>query len=146
MYIPTADELSTMKWSTPSDAVAFEKLIRSDSYLSSHRGQWAERNGGISPFEHHIDLQLAEDIFYDRKNGRKMQVTMDLLNLTNLLNREWGLSYSSTITRSPLNVVSLTKDASGNMVPEFSFKKDNAIYLQDFNSRWRFQLGVKFTF
>ncbi|MBO4466258.1 MAG: TonB-dependent receptor [Bacteroidales bacterium] len=146
MYIPTADELSTMKWSTPADAVAFEKLIRSDKYLSSHRGQWAERNGGISPFEHHIDLQVAEDIFYDRKNGRKMQVTMDLLNLTNLLNREWGLSYASTITRSPLGINGLTKDSAGNMVPEFTFRKDNAIYLSDFSSRWRFQLGVKFTF
>ena len=146
IYIPLADEMANIKWSTPADQVAFEKLIRSDKYLSSHRGQWAERNGGISPFEHHIDLQIAEDVFYDRKGGRKMQITMDLLNLTNLLNREWGLSYASTITRSPLNVVSLTKDASGNMVPEFSFKKDNAIYLSDFSSRWRFQLGVKFTF
>ncbi|MBP5488695.1 MAG: TonB-dependent receptor [Bacteroidales bacterium] len=146
IYIPLADEMANIKWSTPADQIAFEKLIRSDKYLSSHRGQWAERNGGISPFEHHIDLQIAEDVFYDRKGGRKMQIIMDLLNLTNLLNREWGLSYASTITRSPLNVVSLTKDAAGNMVPEFSFKKDNAIYLSDFSSRWRFQLGVKFTF
>ena len=145
MYIPTADELSTMKWSTPQDASAFEKLIRSDKYLSSHRGQWAERNGGISPFEHHFDFQVAEDIFYDRKSGRKMQVTMDLLNLTNLLNREWGLTYASTITRSPLEFT-LSDDAAGNKVPEFSFHKDNAIYLNDFTSRWRLQLGVKFTF
>ena len=69
-----------------------------------------------------------------------------MLNLTNLFNREWGLYYSSSITRSPLNVDKLTKDASGNMVPTFSFRKDNAIYLTDFNSRWRCQLGLKLTF
>lgn len=146
MYIPTAEELSTMKWSTAADAVAFEKFIRSDSYLSSHRGQWAERNGGISPFESHIDLQIAEDIYYDRKNGRKLEVTLDVLNLTNLLNREWGLYYASTTTRAPLNVDSLAADASGNMVPTFSYRSDNAIYLSDFYSRWRCQLGVKLTF
>ena len=146
MYIPTKAEVATMSWTTPSDAAKFEQAVREDKYLRNHRGQWAQRNGGISPFEHHIDLQIAEDIFYDRQNGRKLQVTLDVLNLTNLLNREWGLYYSSTITRSLLNVDKLTKDAAGNMLPTFSYRKDNAIYLADFNSRWRCQIGLKLTF
>lgn len=146
MYIPTIEELATMKFSTATDAAKLERAIESDKYLNSHRGQWSERNAGTTKFENHFDLQIAEDIFYDKKNKRKVQLTFDLLNLTNLLNRNWGLYFASTVNRTLLEIDNLNADASGNMVPTFSFYDDNNIYLSDFYSRWRCQLGVKFTF
>lgn len=146
MYIPTTAQLSKMPFTTATDAAKFEKAIREDKYLSSHRGQWSERNAGIGKFENHFDLQIAEDIFYDKANKRKVQITLDMINFSNLLNREWGLYYASSIYRSLLNIDKLGKDAAGNTAPTFSYKDDNAIYLSDFSSRWRCQLGLKLTF
>ena len=114
LYVPTADEIGKMSWSSPSDALKFENQIRSDKYLSSRRGQWTERFGGIQPFEHHFDLHIAQDFFYDKKNGRKIQAVVDFMNISNLFNRNWGLTYSQTLQRNVLNVDSLTKDAEGN--------------------------------
>ena len=141
----TVDEIGKMSWSSPSDALKFENQIRSDKYLSSRRGQWTERFGGIQPFEHHFDLHIAQDFFYDKKNGRKIQAVVDFMNISNLFNRNWGLTYSQTLQRNVLNVDSLTKDAEGNMVPTYSYKP-NDNYYTDFYSRWRCQVGLRLTF
>ena len=145
LYVPTVEQISMMNWASPSDALKFENQIRSDKYLSSRRGQWTERFGGIQPFEHHFDLHIAQDFYYDSKNGRKIQAIVDFMNISNLLNRNWGLSYSQTLTRSPLVVSSLTKDADGNMTPTYRYNS-NDNYIADFSSRWRCQIGLRLTF
>ena len=145
MYIPTADEIGQMRWSAPGDAAAFERFIRADRYLSSHRGRWSDRYAGIAPFEHHFDFQFAQDFLYDRKNNRRVQLTCDIINAANLLNREWGLYYSSSTSLQVLTVTSATKDAKGGVTPTYHFDPQR-IYLADFYSRWRLQVGARFTF
>jgi hypothetical protein len=113
--------------------------------LNSHRGQWTERYAGIAPFENHFDLHIGQDIIYDRKHGRKIQLMLDVLNIANLLNRNWGLSYSAAWSRQILSVTSLTKDAAGNYTPSYNFNP-NSLQLNDFYSRWRCQLGLRITF
>lgn len=145
MYIPTQAEIGQMNWSDPSDAARFEQFIRSDKYLRSHRGQWSERFGAIAPFENHFDLHIAQDFYYDKKNGRKIQVLVDFMNIGNLFNREWGLYYPSTWYRNVLQVTDVKADASGNMTPTYGFYR-NDLNFSDFNSRWRCQIGLRLTF
>ena len=145
MYIPTSSEIGEMTWADPADALLFEKFIRQDAYLSSHRGQWSERFGGIQPFEHHFDVHISQNIYYDPANKRKVEVMLDILNFSNLLNREWGLSYSQTWNRNILSVNALTRDSKGNYTPTYSFNP-KPVYQSDFASRWRMQLGVRLSF
>ena len=145
MYIPTAAEIGQMDWASAGDAAKFEQFIRADKYLSSHRGQWSERYAGTSPFEHHFDLHIAQDFYYDKKHGRKLQFIVDFLNISNLFNREWGLYYSGAYNLQILNVTGVTSDASGNITPTYKFSPDE-LYLSDFYSRWRCQLGFRLTF
>lgn len=145
LYIPTTEEVTMMSWATQTDAIAFEEYIRGDKYLRSHRGQWSERYGGIAPFEHHFDLHISQDFFYDRKNGRKVQVMLDVLNVANLLNPNWGVEYSSAYNVMVLDITKLSKDAEGNMTPTYSFNPKK-VYINDFYSRWRAQVGVRVTF
>ena len=35
--------------------------------------EWSTRYGAIAQFENHFDLQVAQDFYYDRKNGRRIQ-------------------------------------------------------------------------
>lgn len=145
MYIPTKDEIGQMTWSKPGDAAAFERFIRNDSYLSSHRGQWSKRYAGIAPFEHHFDVQFAQDFLYDKEHGRKFQVTVDLLNASNLLNRNWGLYNSGAYNLQILEVKGVAVDSEGNATPSYHFNPQS-ISLGDFYSRWRLQLGFRLTF
>ena len=145
MYIPTKDEIGQMAWSKPGDAAAFERFIRKDSYLSSHRGNWSKRYAGMAPFEHHFDVQLAQDFLYDKENGRKLQLTFDLLNAANLLKRTWGTYYSGTYNLQVLEVKGMDVDANGNATPTYHFNPQS-VSMGDFYSRWRLQLGLRLTF
>lgn len=146
MYIPTKDEIGQMNWSKPGDAAAFERFIRNDSYLSKHRGQWSKRYAGIAPFEHHFDVQFAQDFIYDKENGRKFTLTVDLLNASNLLNRNWGLYNSGAYNLQILEIKGMDVDKeTGNATPTYHFNPQS-ISLGDFYSRWRLQLGLRLTF
>ena len=134
-----------MSWADVESAVAFEKYIRGDKYLSSHRGQWSERYAGIQPFDHQIDLHVAQDFIYDQKEGRKVQVTFDVLNFANLLNPAWGAYYSGTYNLSVLKVTATAADAEGNVTPTYKWNNPKFVP-SDFSSRWRCQLGLRVTF
>lgn len=146
MYIPTAEEVGMMNWADgATSAVAFEKYIRGDKYLSSHRGEWSSRYAGIQPFDHQLDLHVAQDFIYDKAAGRKVQVTFDVLNFANLLNPAWGAYYSGTYNLSVLRVTNMSGDAEGNMTPTYKFNNPS-FTPSDFSSRWRCQLGLRVTF
>ena len=145
LYIPTEQEIGMMSWNSPADAAKFEAFIRNDKYLKNNRGKWSERYGGIGKFENHFDLHIAQDFFYDKENGRKLQFIVDFMNISNLFNREWGLYYSGAYNLQILNVVGLTPDGQGNMTPTYKYSPQS-LYLSDFYSRWRCQLGFRLTF
>ena len=153
LYVPTEDELGRMSWAgdeaeQAAQAEAFEQYISNDKYLSSRRGLFTERFGGISPFEHRFDLHLAQDFYYDRKTGRKLQFMVDFLNIGNLLNPEWGLvdDYSSSVHqyKQVLNVEGV-KDDGKYKVPTYKFV-DAKLGIEDLPSRWRCQIGLRVTF
>ncbi|MCQ2143277.1 MAG: carboxypeptidase regulatory-like domain-containing protein [Bacteroidales bacterium] len=146
MYIPTQDELVAMNWASAADAAKFENFIRGDKYLSSHRGQWSTRYAGLAPVEHHFNFSVAEDIFYDKAHGRKIQINVNLLNASNLFNRNWGMYYASAYNRTILDISAINKDADGNFTPTYTFYDQNQINYSDFISRWRLQVGLKLTF
>ncbi len=145
LYVPTQEQLAMMSWDSEDDMKKFDAFINSDKNLAAQRGQWAQRMTGIAPFEHHFDLHVAQDFYYDKKNGRKVQVVVDFINISNLLNREWGLYYESLYNLQVLGVKALTADEKGNQTPTYTFQ-DPTIKINDFSSRWRCQLGLRLTF
>ena len=145
LYVPTVDQISKMSWVSPADAAKFESFIRADKYLANNRGHWAERMIGLAPFEHHFDLHIAQDFYYDKKNGRKIQAVVDFMNISNMFNREWGLYYNAAYNMQILNVTAMTKDAKGNYTPTYKFQ-GNTVSVGDFYSRWRCQVGLRLTF
>lgn len=146
LYVPTADEIGRMTWADATDAQKFEAFIQGDSYLNSHRGQYTQRFAGMAPFEHHFDLHLSQNFFYDKKSGRKVELMADVLNIGNLFNRAWGLYYAATNNRSPLRVTAVTKTSDGNAIPTYAWFGQTGVNLNDLYSRWRCQLGLRLTF
>ena len=77
--------------------VAFDKFIDQDPYLSTRRGKYAERNGLTLPMLHRLDLSVTQD-FYIKIKGKKntFQFRADIINFTNMLNKNWGVSQRFT--------------------------------------------------
>lgn len=136
---------------------ALDKFIRQDDYLSKHRGEYAERNGGILPFEHQLDMSISHDIKVWCCKGRKcntLRFSFDISNFLNLLNKNWGvkndtmLGYQSSPQFQFLTVQE-KPSAANNYTPTFTFQKDlNKTYkdLRSERSRWAIMFGIKYMF
>jgi hypothetical protein len=130
----------------------FDEFIENDKYLSKRRGQYAERNGARLPFTHVIDLKLQQD--FNIKFGAKtyqVQLTYDIFNFTNLLNRDWGRQYFAT--NDNYRILDFRGYASAtDLTPRYRFTNptDGKPYnVSDgaFNSsRWSSQLGLRVNF
>ena len=73
-------------------AAAWDAYINQDSYLSSHRGQYAERNGVLLPMAYRLDFSVAQDLFKNLGGARHtLTFRADFLNFSNLLNHNWGV-------------------------------------------------------
>ena len=146
MYIPTEEELERMSFADNVSAAKWNDFIESDRYLRTHRGQFSERNALRTPMEHRLDLHIAQDFYFGEKSGRKLQLTLDVINLGNLISRDWGAWYTVSGSRlQPVKITALNEDGNGNLVPTYQFT--GATYATDnILSRWHMQIGVRVVF
>ena len=105
---------------------AFDKFIDQDPYLKHRRGQYVERNSNSIPMLHRLDLSVTQD-FYVKIAGKRnaFQFRADILNFTNLLNSDWGVS-KRAVAPVLLNV-NQAPNAGNNYTPgyQMAFQTDN---------------------
>ena len=145
IYIPTEAEMPTMLWADETSMAAFNDYIEGDNYLRTHRGEFAERNSHSLPFVHRLDLHVAQSFYFNKSSQRRVEISLDILNLSNLISRSWGLVHrTSNWTLSPMTITELR--AEGNdFRPVYKF--NGASYTtDDINSRWHMQLGIRVVF
>jgi len=128
---------------------AYEAFIQQDEYLSGRRGQYAERNAVFLPMVYRADLSIMQEfygVFNQDRNAIELRV--DILNFTNLLNQEWGVGDRMTSTQ-PLVFRSINAEGK----PVFRFRNDGANLISktfqstaDVDDVYRIQVGIKYKF
>ena len=141
MYIPTDDELARMRFADTESQRRWADYIEGDSYLRSHRGEFVERNAMQTPMEHTLDLHLSHGFYFGDKTHRKVELSLDVMNLGNLLCRHWGTYYNVSGVR--LQPVTITGVEDGVAIYRFT---DAKLTTDNLLSRWRMQLGVRVVF
>lgn len=141
LYIPTANELSQMNFSGVGQAEAFESFIQQDNYLSDRRGEYAERYGALAPWRGSWDVKILQDIKINDKN--KFQLSIDVLNVGNLINSNWGVIDISTFDQ----LLGVSVDNTNTPTFTFDPEQRNTFTANTFEqSRWRAQVGVRYIF
>lgn len=141
MYIPTKAEMASMHFADESSLEAWNNYIEADSYLRSHRGSFAERNAMQTPAEHRIDLHLAHGFYFSREHKRRLELSLDVMNLGNLICRHWGAYYNVAGWR--MQPVTVTAVEDGAPVYRFTGGQPTPADLQ---SRWHMQIGARIVF
>lgn len=163
IYIPTATELQsqtflsntvgTTTYTPQQQKDALESYIRNDKYLSRHRGQFAERNGARLPFTTNLDLKVLQDFNLRLgKENYQLEVTWDVYNLGNMINRDWGRSYFAS--NDQFGLISFAGYVSAsNLTPQYRFNPTittpynfNNTATPAYANRWISQLGVRLNF
>jgi hypothetical protein len=134
---------------------ALNQYIDNDNYLKDRRGQFAERNGARLPFTHLLDLKLQQDFNIKMgKNRYQFQITYDIFNFGNMLNRDWGRTYF--MTNDNYSLIRFNGYVSAaNLTPKYSFDPANntkdpysisTSTVPGLSARWTSQLGIRFNF
>lgn len=149
LFIPTDAQINQMAF-TGNDAAqsaqraGLKAYIAQDAYLSSRRGQYAERYASLSPWYSNWDVRVLQD--YRLANRHVIQFSLDILNAGNLLNSDWGVRQTASYSglAQPLGV-----SVSTTGVPTYSFDTtQRSTFFNDsqLTSRWRMQFGVRYSF
>ncbi len=144
IYIPR--DASEINLADPSQWEALNAFIAQDDYLSANRGQIAERFGAVNPWFATLDVRVLQDVAFELGGApQRLQLSLDVLNLPNLLNSNWGVrKVARASATSPLELVEFDDDGE----PVFNFVGPSSTFTDDPNvlSRWRIQLGIKYLF
>jgi hypothetical protein len=151
VYVPTNTEIDAMAFAgttteQSTQRTAMKSFIAQDDYLSGKRGGYAEKYDILSPWQSNWDLRILQD-FNINDNGNKIQFSIDILNVGNLISSKWGVKQIPTNIQ-PIGV-SVFEEADGNLTPTYSFDTSvSSTFNDDFNlaSRWRMQLGLRYIF
>jgi hypothetical protein len=79
----------TLQWNDPAvDPARLDTLMNRWDCLREQRGRIATRNSCRNPWWHSLDLRLAKEIHTVR--GQRAELLVDLFNVLNGLNKDWG--------------------------------------------------------
>ncbi|BFP41438.1 carboxypeptidase regulatory-like domain-containing protein [Flavobacteriaceae bacterium GF1] len=155
IYIPRNASEIQFSGDAAEQAAQWEQLdnfINSVDHLRENRGGYAERNGSRGPWSHIVDLKFLQDFKVKFGNTKHtFQLTADIFNFTNFLNKDWGRLKFVRSSVNPLTTVSTgdtpvfsinqgVMDENGN--PDFVEFDDEGIQ----SSRWQMQFGLRYIF
>jgi hypothetical protein len=100
IYIPRTRDEIVLTTSGATDTRTLDQIwaeldafIKQDKYLSDRRGEYAERNGALTPWVSQLNLSLLQDFFVTNRKGKKhtLQFSANLENAFNLFDSGAGL-------------------------------------------------------
>ncbi len=134
---------------------AWDAYIKQDPYLSQNRGKYVERNAMLLPMFNRADFSFVQEVFVKAGGTRNaLQFRIDILNVGNLINKDWGIAQRVindrplirvapiTTVGDPLNGVARYNLAhiNGQLV-NTTFQKTATV-----NDVYRIQFGVRYIF
>jgi hypothetical protein len=163
VYVPESESdifLESDNWEL------MDAFIEGEEALDEARGSVIDRNTARTPWQHLLDFRLGQTI--RTVEGQRIEFTLDVENVLNLLNDDWGRiknvsfnnvdawSFEGYVTDedvgTKVNGRTVTQDDVGK--PRVSFDEETVrenlngeqFFVENIFSRWRLRLGVKYTF
>jgi hypothetical protein len=158
IYIPKAK--GDIKFVSQADEDAFFEFLEQDKYLSKNRGNYAVAYAARAPWVHKFDLRFLQDFKVKTgKSANTLQLSVDVLNVGNMLNSEWGVNKRNNyVTGNPFSANNIGilryEGRDANNVPSFSMVKNSrGEYLKKSYDKflnvgqcWSLQVGLRYIF
>ncbi|ASK32170.1 TonB-dependent receptor [Chryseobacterium sp. T16E-39] len=108
------------------------------NYITDYNNKIAERNGGKNGFYGVWDIRIAKKIKFEKIGG--FELSVDIFNVANLLNKEWGVnkSYGNTALYRITGFDAATQ--------QYQYKLNTSGLEPLSGNPYQIQLGAKYTF
>ncbi|WDF47588.1 cell envelope biogenesis protein OmpA [Chryseobacterium sp. KACC 21268] len=160
MYIPTVAQgvkfvdivaSGQVQYTAAQQQQAFDQFI-ADNGLEKYRGQILPRNGFLLPWTNRVDVRLSQTLFNNMATkGDKVQITLDIINIGNLINSDWGIQ--DNMVSSYGAAVLAKSGTAASPDPNFTMLRDNNELLKkpyrpasSTFTTWNMMLGFKYSF
>ncbi len=128
---------------------AWNQFVNNTPYIKQNLETYAGRNSAYYPWYAKVDVRILQDIFTNvGKRKHTIQISADILNASNLINRNWGVQQSTTVT-NPL----VFKGYNSSGQPTFTLAQlSGQLVTQPFQdnlsifSTWGLQMGLRYIF
>ncbi len=149
--------------STPEEQnEAFWKFVDQDEYLSNHKGEYAKRYGVVMPWVGRLDVKILQDIFTNFGGGKTrhtLQISLDFLNIGNLINSDWGIYRKQVLGNYDITLLKYN-NATSDGVPTYQlnsigtdkttkkpiFPTSTYTPVLSTSSTWGAQIGLRYMF
>jgi Carboxypeptidase regulatory-like domain/TonB dependent receptor len=147
MYIPSAPGSGEVVFrGGAAEEARFWAVVDANPELAGAKGGVVGRNTSFNPWVNNVDMRLSQEVPGFTKS-QKGSITLDILNVGNLLNKEWGrideIGFPSN--RSFVNYVGLDP-ASGKYVYSVGSTEDFVTRQTAGESQWAVQLTLRYSF
>ena len=146
---------SAPEFTPAQQQAAFDAWIDKNPYLKERRGQYAERNGAYFPWLTRFDFSIIQEFYIAvgaKKTKNTIQLRADVLNIGNMLNDKWGVSYQTT-SAQPLSVASVTAEGvpvyrlgTQNIDGQTQLLRDSFVKTASIGNVWQAQIGIRYIF
>jgi hypothetical protein len=120
-----------------------DQYIERESCLRRQRGRLLARNSCRNPWFGTVNLRAAKDV--PTTGGQSLQLTADVYNVLNMVNRRWG-QYRVTTLDPGVPLLSLSGYDAVNGRGIYRDQFPGFRQLQDLASRWQMELGARYIF
>lgn len=121
------------------------KFIEGDPALVAARGSIIMRNASRTPWDQALDLRIAQDLPVPFLRDNRLQINLDIVNVLNLLNKDWGKSqYVSHNRLQPWQFAGY--DAATGKEKILLTLPSTRFSLSNLGSRWGAQIGLRYSF
>ncbi len=138
---------STVIATADEQAKAWDAFVSQDAYLSQNVGKFTERYAATMPWLNQFDLAINQDIMKNiGKNKHQLQLSLNIINVGNLINSEWGVRQQLTVSNGAvLKYNNATNTYNFNAV---NGKLPTASFTNILNTTnvWGMQIGARYTF
>ena len=149
IFVPSTASATSNVYTAKQQSDAFFQFVENVPHLKKNKGKYAQRNGASLPWYDRVDVKILQDVFTNiGKRRNTIQVSLDILNFTNMINKDWGVIKTTTV-RNPL--VFAGYDGTG--APTYRMTQINKeLVTQPFQtvlstaSTWGMQFGVRYIF
>ena len=125
---------------------AFFEFLDGEVDLSRFAGGIAPRNSAHNKWVNTFDIRISQELpaFFE---GHKAEIWVDVMNVGNLLNKDWGkVSYASPFSgRGAVNFAGIDQ-ATGKYIYNYNANNVTKVNLTDWESRWSLQVGFRYKF